>query len=264
MRSLNNKIIAVALASILIVIVSSVYFIRQLDGIKTQLSLPETAESETSAVTSKISEPVSTSPDQYRQRLQIGSIVSASLLMLTWIMGAFWIIRSFRTSLQNPENIVAQLVQGNTSVKVTTRDDEFAGVVTGLARLSENLKRSSDFARSIGEGNFDFQFQPVSDLDILGNSLLQMREKLKNIAESDKIRNWTTTGLAMFADLIRKSTDQQTLSDTLISQLVKYTKSNQGGLFILNRDQENDPFLELIACYARPPLSTCVTFPRIM
>jgi PAS domain S-box-containing protein len=170
--------------------------------------------------------------------------------MLTWIMGAFWIIRSFRTSLQNPENIVAQLVQGNTSVKVTTRDDEFAGVVTGLARLSENLKRSSDFARSIGEGNFDFQFQPVSDLDILGNSLLQMREKLKNIAESDKIRNWTTTGLAMFADLIRKSTDQQTLSDTLISQLVKYTKSNQGGLFILNRDQENDPFLELIACYA--------------
>ncbi len=32
--------------------------------------------------------------------------------------------------------------------------------------------------------------------------------------------------------------------------MVKYTKSNQGGLFILNEDHETERFLELMACYA--------------
>jgi putative methionine-R-sulfoxide reductase with GAF domain len=31
---------------------------------------------------------------------------------------------------------------------------------------------------------------------------------------------------------------------------VKYVNSNQGGLFLINDDSENDPYLELVSCYA--------------
>src|SRR5690606_3931759 len=112
-----------------------------------------------------------------------------------------------------------------------------------------NLRRASEFARSIGEGDVNFQFQPVSDEDILGNALVQMRDKLRAIDEEDRKQSWGTEGLAKFADIMRRNDDYQALSDTIISELVKYTKSNQGGIFITN-DDESDPYLELTACYA--------------
>jgi PAS domain S-box-containing protein len=177
----------------------------------------------------------------------IVSIIGVSAIL---IGGAFWIIRSFLNSLRNPALVLNNLVQGDTSVHIPPANDEFAVLTEAANKLSDNLKRSSTFAQSIGEGNFDFDFAPVSDKDTLGNSLVQMREKLKSIADADKKRNWTTAGLAKFADLIRKGEDQQTLSDMLISELVKYTKANQGGLFILNNDNEKDRYLELTACYA--------------
>ncbi|MBT1700268.1 PAS domain-containing protein [Fulvivirgaceae bacterium PWU4] len=182
--------------------------------------------------------------------LRTGIVVSGLIITAFLLAGGFWIFRSLMRSLEAPGKLLNNLVQGDTSMSVKPTQDEFAGIIHAANQLGENLKQSSNFAQSIGEGNFDFDFKPVSEQDMLGNSLVQMREKLKNIAETDKKRNWTTEGLAMFSELIRKGGDQKKLSDTLISELVKYTKSNQGGLFILNRDNENDPYLELIACYA--------------
>lgn len=182
--------------------------------------------------------------------LRTGIVISGLIIGALLLAGGYWIFRSLMRSLEAPGQLLNNLVRGDTSLSVKPTQDEFAGIIAAANQLGENLKQSSNFAQSIGEGNFEFDFKPVSEQDMLGNSLVQMREKLKNIAETDKKRNWTTEGLAMFSDLIRKGGDQKKLSDTLISELVKYTRSNQGGLFILNRDNENDPYLELIACYA--------------
>jgi methyl-accepting chemotaxis protein len=179
-----------------------------------------------------------------------GLIVFVFVITGLLVSGSYWIIRSLMRSLRDPVVILTSLVQGDTSVSIKPKQDEFHAIAEAANQLGENLKRSSTFAQSIGEGNFDFDFKPVSDQDTLGNSLVQMREKLRTIADADRKRNWTSEGLAKFADIIRKGDDQQKLSDTLISELVKYTKANQGGLFVLNHDNEKDPFLEMAACYA--------------
>jgi PAS domain S-box-containing protein len=49
---------------------------------------------------------------------------------------------------------------------------------------------------------------------------------------------------------LRASTDSTKLYDNIIRFVVKYTDSNQGGLFILNHENEDDQYLEMLACYA--------------
>ena len=60
-----------------------------------------------------------------------------------------------------------------------------------------------------------------------------------------------TSGLAQVGEILRVSTASTAdLYDNIIKFVVKYTKSNQGGLFILNEENESDKFLELVSCYA--------------
>ncbi|MBI4646505.1 MAG: GAF domain-containing protein, partial [Bacteroidia bacterium] len=67
----------------------------------------------------------------------------------------------------------------------------------------------------------------------------------------DEKRNWTTQGLAKFADLLRKeSTDFKGFAYVIISSIVDYVKANQGGLFLINDENKNERYIELIASCA--------------
>jgi methyl-accepting chemotaxis protein len=184
------------------------------------------------------------------ETLRWGFVIFFLIISLLFLLGGFWVIKNFKRSLNEPMLVLDGLVKGDTSILIEPKKDEFAVVTDAANELSKNLKQSSDFAKMIGEGNFDFEFKPLSDKDVLGNSLVQMREKLKDIAEEDRKRNWTSEGLAKFADIIRKGEDQKKLLDTLIRELVVYTKSNQGGIFVAQRENGTTKCLELVSCYA--------------
>jgi hypothetical protein len=85
----------------------------------------------------------------------------------------------------------------------------------------------------------------------LQGELLKMRNQMQKAKKQDDIRIWTNEGLSKFADLIRKYQNNLTeLSDDLISNIVHYLNAQQGGLFFLNDDSEDDKYLELVGCYA--------------
>jgi transcriptional regulator with GAF, ATPase, and Fis domain len=78
-----------------------------------------------------------------------------------------------------------------------------------------------------------------------------MRESLKGNAETERRRNWSTSGIAKIGEILRSSSSSTSLLyDNIIQFIVKYTKSSQGGLFILNNEDEHNHFLELASCYA--------------
>jgi GAF domain-containing protein len=138
-------------------------------------------------------------------------------------------------------------------VEISTIDsgDELGQMSNSMKNLVHGLKSKSDFALQIGTGRLDADFSPLSEQDVLGNSLVDMRQNLIKVAEDDKKRNWATEGLAKFGDILRGNNEGvEVLADNIISGLVKYVKANQGGLFIVNDTNSADLYLELIACYA--------------
>ena len=83
------------------------------------------------------------------------------------------------------------------------------------------------------------------------NALIEMRNNLQKVAEEDRRRNWATEGTAKFGEILRQNNHNVTdLSNSILSHLVKYMKTNQGGLYIIQDDIESEAFMKLEACYA--------------
>jgi PAS domain S-box-containing protein len=120
-----------------------------------------------------------------------------------------------------------------------------------LVEESKRVTTLSQFIEAVSAGNYDINVKAGDETDNLTTMLENMRSKLKQNAEDDRKRNWTTTGLAQIGDILRATTSSSSeLYDNIIRFVVKYTKSNQGGLFIINEENENDLFIDLVACYA--------------
>ncbi|OJJ23364.1 hypothetical protein BKI52_03105 [marine bacterium AO1-C] len=76
-------------------------------------------------------------------------------------------------------------------------------------------------------------------------------KKLKEFSQKDAERRWETEGFAIFNEIYRNhfnNLEEQAFEVT--AQLVKYTSSSQGGMFVLNDDNEEDLYMELKASYA--------------
>ena len=142
--------------------------------------------------------------------------------------------------------------------KLKTRNDEIGDMSSALNDLIDSFKKFTSFAKEIGKGNYDADFEPLSEQDDLGNALLEMRDNLRKAAEEeekrkkeDEQRNWASNGIAKFSELLRENNDNlQELSYSVIQNLVKYTEANQGGLFLVNDEDQENRFIELKAAYA--------------
>jgi len=114
---------------------------------------------------------------------------------------------------------------------------------------NKRVEQLSNFIEAMASGNYDMKIE-TDTKDELSATLVSMRDKLKNNAEQEQRRNWANTGLARIGEILRDSGNAIALYDKVIKYVVKYTNSNQGGLFILDDTDTQDPFLDLLACYA--------------
>lgn len=196
--------------------------------------------------------------EQFRKFRVFIFIMSIGLIFASIIIGIIT-IRSLANPINKTKNILLEMSKGIlTKEKLTEGNDEVGQMSKALNLLVQSLRDVSDFTVAIGKGNFDMDFKPLSDEDTLGLSLLEMREELKKAREEEEKRqeenqqrNWASQGVALFSDILRKNNDNiEELSYEVISNMVRYTKSNQGGIFIVNDNDRDHIFLEMTACYA--------------
>ncbi len=186
-------------------------------------------------------------------------IITCIFLVVSSLLLAFFTARSLVVPIEYIKGILLSMSKGilpNETIK--ERGDEIGEMSKALNQLVTGLKATSSFALEIGTGNYDNKFKPLSDKDVLGNSLLRMRDDLKSASIEDakrkledEQRNWATTGIARFSEILRQNNDKlESLSFNIVSNLVKYLNTNQGGIFIVNNNDTSDIFIELVACYA--------------
>jgi len=190
----------------------------------------------------------------FKQLINTTSILAGVLLIIGIIL-AFSISRAITRPINYLRAIIDRLGQGDL-VKIDKSklsNDEIGDMAKSLSSMAEGFGEITVFAENIGAGKYDSNFKPLSESDMLGNALLEMRANLKKVAEEDKKRNWSTSGLAKFGDILRSYNDNfDKLADEIITNLVKYIGANQGALFIIesNDASSEEEYMEMAACYA--------------
>jgi transcriptional regulator with GAF, ATPase, and Fis domain len=118
------------------------------------------------------------------------------------------------------------------------------GNMLGLVSISKNAEKESEIARQEAEKNNQE----------LQNQQAQLQENLKKVEqaqEEDRRRNWAAEGITQMSEILRSGKDSKEIFDNSISMIVNYVKANQGGLFVVDKDEaEENTVIRLTSCYA--------------
>ncbi len=192
-------------------------------------------------------------------RFQNWIFIMGLILVVGAIVIGILTINSLVVPINHTKNILLSMGKGILPKdKLKEGNDELGQMSKALNMLVKGLTNIFNFSLEIGKGNFESHFTPLSDEDVLGHSLIDMRNELKKAAEDegrrkeeDEQRNWAAQGVAKFSDILRKNTNElDELAYSIISNLVKYTNSNQGGIYIVNDNDKDHLFIEMKASYA--------------
>jgi len=185
-------------------------------------------------------------------------LILGIITIVIGLFGAFILTRSITRPINFLKELIQRLSRGELpdeeeaeKSKQKFNNDEVGDMAHAVDDLVHGLQDTSEFAEQIGKGNYQASFSPLSEHDVLGNSLINMRDNLQNVAEDDKKRNWATEGTAKFGEILRQNNHNVAeLSNTILSNLIKYLGANQGGMFIVQDGDGEDAYMTLEACYA--------------
>ncbi len=181
------------------------------------------------------------------------------VLLAVLVVFLFRIINLFISRFNDLYEFIEPLQYGLIPDTLDTKlSDEVGDLIEIVNKFVIGLKNTAKFAEALGKGNYDVDYKPLSDKDVLGKSLLQLRDDLKRAQEEEqklkaeeRIRQWTNEGISKFADILRQKTETlEELAINVIKNLVNYINANQGAFFYLNDEDPDNIILELKATYA--------------
>lgn len=125
----------------------------------------------------------------------------------------------------------------------------------GRKLLSEQDKLMEEVTEAICQiekGNLNIVMSEQISKTKLANSLQNMINYLNKVKEDEEGRSWFASGLSFFLELIRNKEEQpfDILINRCLAELIKIVGANQGAIFILNDEREEEPYVEMVACYA--------------
>ncbi len=237
------------------------YISKDANGIENYVSYAPIFVGETTTPWSiAISVPVDTIMAKANRNFRISLIVGVfGILLMALVIGI--IGRSITNPLTKITELLKLLSKGHIDEKMRIKietGDEIEEMSEALNNSIDGLNKKVEFANRIGQGKLNQDFNLLSDEDVLGKSLIEMRNSLVSADDDDEKRKiedekrrWANEGLAKFADILRQNNDNlENLATEIIMNLVDYLNANQGGLFVLNDNDKENIYFNLLSAFA--------------
>ena len=116
-----------------------------------------------------------------------------------------------------------------------------------LSQRDEDINKNALFAKRIGEGDYVSAFEIGGEDDILGKSLVLMRNNLLANQKKEGDQNWIARGKDEISYILRLHNNIEELSYDVLVKLIKYIDSVQGALYIYEEERQ---ILTNLATYA--------------
>jgi serine phosphatase RsbU (regulator of sigma subunit) len=159
-----------------------------------------------------------------------------SALVLVGIAMAILIVRRIVRPVRKLRSILLQLGKGVfPRARIVSGNDEIGDMSRALTGLVEGLKRTTDFSHALAAGNFNAEYQPMSDEDVLGHTLLMMRRELgerERILE-EKVRERTEEMVRQKEEVERQSKRVVELYKN-VTDSIRYAKRLQESILPLD------------------------------
>ncbi len=199
-----------------------------------------------------------------QKRKTVWTIALYVIIVLITICGIIFLIvitnRVITTPLSTTAAYLGDIAAGKLPAQPLSEEGlpEIKQVDHAVNELLIELKKKTDFTRSLNENNLGIQLIASGPHDELAGELNSLQKKMTDTADVQRMndvenakRRYINEGLAKFAEILRtQSNDIHLLGDAFIREIVKYLGAIQGGFFLLNEDKGDEKMLELVSSFA--------------
>lgn len=180
------------------------------------------------------------------------TLVFAGVMFVLGFMVVLFIALTISKPVVKVRNIITKLSVGQIP-EIDDKEfsnDEIGAIQKSLGKFIEGLKETAQFAVKIGNGELDARFTPLSEEDMLGHALLNMRENLQAASIRDDERNKIVLCSAEVGNILRAHNQLDTMGDELLPYLSKKVNAIQCALYIVDEDTYGKPIIKLTNTFA--------------
>ncbi|NOY49911.1 MAG: response regulator [Chlorobi bacterium] len=176
------------------------------------------------------------------------SLIIAFIGLLVVALVIWWLARTITFPLLNTTRVLKLLAKGNVDevheLDIRTKD-ELAVMAEAVNTVMKTFKSSAIFANNIGEGKLDSEYKSLGEKDILGNSLLQMRDKLREYNLMTSRNQWLQKSIVKISAVLQGEKTFNDLGNDLLSAMAEILNVQIGAVYV-----NTDKVLKLTASYA--------------
>ncbi len=182
-------------------------------------------------ITNSVYEYVDKPLHRLRMLLFIGGLIAMGIV-------EFLVFKYVKFSLRSIETLIGTIKKMSQGQEVQSIEvvcnQEISLITESLNVLSAGLSQSAKFAEAIGKQNFNYNYLPLSENNVLGNSLLKMRSDLVEFAKIREENSWLQEAVVKISNMLSGDKTPQDISNQLIKCIANILNCQVAAMYLTN------------------------------